>query len=531
MQFLLDVWSAVLAEMKKDYSENLMELWFNELKLVQLTDDTAVIATKQKFKRDFLESRYSKIIENYLEKALGFSVSPVFISTEDKSSEEQLSSINLLQEQKNNAPFRENNLLSFDAQTYAHQNINENINNSPSEKKSKTSDFLETEFKAGINNLSDIYTADNVSSDNIKSAMPDSDSFRFSNKSDPGYSFSNFIVGDSNKFAHAACLAVANSFSETEKKQESGYFQKQYNPLFIHGPSGLGKTHLLYSVMHHINKVNQHAKIVYVKGEDFTNQLIDSISHNTNEQFRNKYRKADVLLIDDIQFIAGKVSTQEEFFHTFNALYEKNKQIILTSDCPPRDIKTLEDRLKTRFEWGLIADIQPPGFELRIAIMKSKAEALGIELPADVLEFLAENLKNNVRQLEGAVKKLGARSFLTGAKITVDLAVSCVADLLTGSEPVSVTVDRIFEKVSKKYGISIEDIKSRKRTKGIASARHITIYIIRKMTDLSLPAIGRLLGRDHTTIMSSIETIENEMLQNALFEIEINELMKEIKEQ
>ena len=162
--------------------------------------------------------------------------------------------------------------------------------------------------------------------------------------------------------------------------------------------------------------------------------------------------------------------------------------------------------------------------------MKSKAEALGIELPSDVLEFLAENLKNNVRQLEGAVKKLGARSFLTGAKITVDLAVSCVADLLTGSEPVSVTVDRIFEKVSKKYGISIEDIKSRKRTKGIASARHITIYIIRKMTDLSLPAIGRLLGRDHTTIMSSIETIENEMVQNTLFEIEINELMREIKE-
>lgn len=528
MQFLLDVWSAVLTEMKKDYSENLMELWFNELKLVQLTDDTAVIATKQKFKRDFLESRYSKIIESYLEKTLGFSVKSIFISTEDKSLQEQLSSMDFSGEQKSSDTAQLKTLSDFD-----YKNTNDNINTSSRKKETKTSDFLETDFKEGINNLSDFYTSDNVplnNHDNKKDDFSDSDNYRFSNKSDPGYSFSNFIVGDSNKFAHAACLAVANSFSETEKKQESAYFQKQYNPLFIHGPSGLGKTHLLYSVMNHINKINPIAKIVYVKGEDFTNQLIDSISHNTNEQFRNKYRKADVLLIDDIQFIAGKVSTQEEFFHTFNALYEKNKQIILTSDCPPRDIKTLEDRLKTRFEWGLIADIQPPGFELRIAIMKSKAEALGIELPSDVLEFLAENLKNNVRQLEGAVKKLGARSFLTGAKITVDLAVSCVADLLTGSEPVSVTVDRIFEKVSKKYGISIEDIKSRKRTKGIASARHITIYIIRKMTDLSLPAIGRLLGRDHTTIMSSIETIENEMVQNTLFEIEINELMREIKE-
>lgn len=537
MQFLLDVWSAVLAEMKKDYSENLMELWFNELKLVQLTDDTAIIATKQKFKRDFLESRYSKIIESYLEKVLGFSVNVIFLSTEDKSLSEQLSTMNLFPEQKNDDMVSSSESPSSDNQNFEHQNIISNkINSSEHSDKtvSITHDFLETDFKAGINNLSDIYSSvcssNNTSSDNIKDTLSENENRQFSNKSDPGYSFSNFIVGDSNKFAHAACLAVANSFSENEKKQENGYFQKQYNPLFIHGPSGLGKTHLLYSVMNHINKINPNAKIVYVKGEDFTNQLIDSISHNTNEQFRNKYRKADVLLIDDIQFIAGKVSTQEEFFHTFNALYEKNKQIILTSDCPPRDIKTLEDRLKTRFEWGLIADIQPPGFELRIAIMKSKAEALGIELPADVLEFLAENLKNNVRQLEGAVKKLGARSFLTGAKITVDLAVSCVADLLTGSEPVSVTVDRIFEKVSKKYGISIEDIKSRKRTKGIASARHITIYIIRKMTDLSLPAIGRLLGRDHTTIMSSIETIENEMMQNTLFEIEINELMKEIKE-
>ena len=342
------------------------------------------------------------------------------------------------------------------------------------------------------------------------------------------YTFDNFIVGSSNKFAHAACLAVANRYASGTNADEE-YFQKQYNPLFIYGPSGLGKTHLLYAIMNRISELCPEAKIVYVKGEDFTNQLIDSISHGTCEQFRSKYRTADVLLIDDTQFISGKVSTQEEFFHTFNTLYENHKQIVLTCDCPPRSIKTLENRLQTRFEWGLTADIQPPAYELRIAIMKSKAEALGISLPADVLEFLANNLRSNVRQLEGAVKKLGAQSFLTGAQITVDLAISCVADLMTGSEPASVTVDRILEKVSQKYGVSVEDIKGRKRTKEIALVRHRSIYIIRKLTDLSLPAIGKLFGRDHTTIMASLDTVEREMAKDSLLELEMNDLIRELR--
>jgi chromosomal replication initiator protein len=258
--------------------------------------------------------------------------------------------------------------------------------------------------------------------------------------------------------------------------------------------------------------------------------MIDSIRRESTAVFREKYRLADVLLIDDIQFIAGKESTQEEFFHTFNALYEGHRQIIMTSDRPPRDIKTLEDRLKTRFEWGLIADVQPPDFELRIAIMKNKAEVLKIKMPGDVVEFLAENLKSNVRQLEGAIKKLGAQSLLTGVPINVDLAITCVADLLTGSEPVSVTVERILDKVSRKYNIPIEDIKSRKRTKEVASARHVTIYIIRRLTDMSLPAIGKYMGRDHTTILSSLDTIESELKTSATLELEINELIKEIKE-
>ena len=257
--------------------------------------------------------------------------------------------------------------------------------------------------------------------------------------------------------------------------------------------------------------------------------MIDSIAKKTTPQFREKYRTADVLCIDDIQFIAGRDSTQEEFFHTFNALYEDHKQIILTSDRPPRDIKTLEDRLKSRFEWGITADIQPPDADLRAAILKKKAEQMNIQLSPEVVNFLAENLKSNIRQVEGAIKKLGALSLLTGTPITIELAKNSIADLMTGGEPVSVTIDRIFEKVAKKYGVSVDDIKGVKRTKDIAYARHITIYMIRKLTDMSLPQIGKLFNRDHTTILSSIKTIERELGSNSVTDIEIGELIKEIK--
>ena len=492
MQFLSEVWNSVLAEMRGNYSETLMELWFNELHLSYLSDEVAVIATKQKFKRDFLESKYTSVIHDYLTR-VGFDVRIIFIATDEKSEAEHL---------------RELGLSESDA---APSEPEPDTPSDPAESDRRNKQFLEQNFESGINYLSG------------ESKKESGDSTVGSD-----YTFDNFIVGSSNKFAHAACLAVANRYASGTNADEE-YFQKQYNPLFIYGPSGLGKTHLLYAIMNRISELCPEAKIVYVKGEDFTNQLIDSISHGTCEQFRSKYRTADVLLIDDTQFISGKVSTQEEFFHTFNTLYENHKQIVLTCDCPPRSIKTLENRLQTRFEWGLTADIQPPAYELRIAIMKSKAEALGISLPADVLEFLANNLRSNVRQLEGAVKKLGAQSFLTGAQITVDLAISCVADLMTGSEPASVTVDRILEKVSQKYGVSVEDIKGRKRTKEIALVRHRSIYIIRKLTDLSLPAIGKLFGRDHTTIMASLDTVEREMAKDSLLELEMNDLIRELR--
>lgn len=332
------------------------------------------------------------------------------------------------------------------------------------------------------------------------------------------YTFENFIVGGSNKFAHAACIAVA-SHPSTE-----------YNPLFIYGSSGLGKTHLLNAIMNQISKNNPNMNIIYVKGEDFTNQMIDSIAHKSQEQFRAKYRKADVLLVDDIQFIAGKDSTQEEFFHTFNALYEAHKQIIMTSDRPPKDIKTLEERLRTRFDWGLIADIQPPDFELRIAIMRNKAKNVGLNISDEVCKLIAENLKSNIRQIEGAIKRICARSLLNGEPITVEMARECIGAYISADEPPQITSKKIVSRVSKKYGISEDDIYGRKRSKPIANARNISMYIIRKLTDMTLVQIAQTFDRDHSTVMSAIKAVQDDISANPLFEIEINDLIKEITE-
>lgn len=332
------------------------------------------------------------------------------------------------------------------------------------------------------------------------------------------YTFDNFIVGNSNKFAHAACVAVA------EKPAQD------YNPLFIHGPSGLGKTHLLYAITNDIKTKNPMADIIYIKGEDFTNQMIESIATQSMHKFRDKYRTCDVLLIDDIQFIAGKNSTQEEFFHTFNALFEDGKQIILTSDRPPKDLKTLEDRLRTRFEWGLIADIQPPDLELRIAIFKTKIAQAGITVPDEIIIYLAENLRTHIRQIEGAVKKLVAIKFLEGNEITLDRAKSIMTELLGGAEPINVTIDKIFAAIEKKYDISRSELTGRSRVKNIAQARHIAIYLIRTIADMSQPSIGKMFNRDHSTVKSSIDMIEKKISSSPAFEIEIKDLIKEIKD-
>ncbi|MBZ4671368.1 MAG: chromosomal replication initiator protein [Clostridiales bacterium] len=333
------------------------------------------------------------------------------------------------------------------------------------------------------------------------------------------YTFDTFIVGRSNEFAYAACTAVANNRSSA------------YNPLFIHGPSGLGKTHLLTAISHEIKKKNPQSNIIYVSGDSFTNELITAIRTETTAQFHTKYRSADVLLVDDVQFIAGKESTQEEFFHTFNELHKVGKQIVLTSDRPPKDIKTLEERIRTRFEWGLIADISTPDFETRIAIIKRKAELLQLTIPDEVAEFIANRLKTNIRQLEGAVKKLKALKHLAGSPPSMAMAQSVIRDILNDNQPVPVTVERIIGEVAGIYGVTADDIRSNKRSSQISTARKVAIYVVREITEMPLSAIGTEFGgRDHSTIVYAIANVEESLKKDAHLKEIVEDLIKNIRE-
>ncbi|EGT3616383.1 chromosomal replication initiator protein DnaA [Clostridium perfringens] len=333
----------------------------------------------------------------------------------------------------------------------------------------------------------------------------------------PKYTFQSFVIGNSNRFAHAASLAVAESPA------------KAYNPLFIYGGVGLGKTHLMHAIGHYILQENPKAKVVYVSSEKFTNELINAIKDDKNEEFRNKYRKVDVLLIDDIQFIAGKERTQEEFFHTFNALHEENKQIILSSDRPPKEIPTLEDRLRSRFEWGLIADIQPPDFETRMAILKKKADVEGLNVPNEVMVYIATKIKSNIRELEGALIRIIAYSSLTNRDVSVDLASEALKDIISNKESAPVTVKTIQESVANYYNLRVDDLKSQRRTRNIAYPRQIAMYLSRKLTDMSLPKIGEEFGgRDHTTVIHAYEKISENLKTDEGLQSMINDITKKL---
>lgn len=337
---------------------------------------------------------------------------------------------------------------------------------------------------------------------------------------DYDYTFDTFIVGSSNKFAHAAALAVAT------------HDTRNYNPLFIHGDSGLGKTHLLFAIMNEVKNRKPDFLVVYVKGEQFTNELIAAIKNQTTPEFREKYRKADYLLVDDIQFIAGRDSTQEEFFHTFNTLYESGKQIVLTSDRPPKEIKTLEDRLRTRFEMGLMADIQPADFETRIAIIQRKAELLHMDMPLDVEEYIANNLKSNIRQLEGAVKNIKANSLIYENKpVTILMAQNAIRDILNDSQPVPVTIGKIITEVARTFNVSEQDIKSNKRAANISRARQVAMYVIKDITQMSMAAIGdEFGGRDHSTVVYAISQTEKAMKTDSRLRETIEDITKNVKD-
>ena len=335
----------------------------------------------------------------------------------------------------------------------------------------------------------------------------------------PKYTFSSFVVGESNKFAHAAAKSVSERPADA------------FNPLFVYGGPGLGKTHLVHAVGNKIKENNPNANVLYVTSEQFMNEFISTImSGNGNIEFRNKYRTCDVLIIDDIQFIANKDQTQVEFFHTFNALHDANKQIIITSDRPPKEIKELEDRMKIRFEWGLIVDIKRPDLETRIAILKKKASEENFEVSDDILFYIAEHLKSNIRNLEGVLKRLMAYNVLMGKPITMELADDAIREFLNKSDDPHVNTEYILSVVANYFNVTSDEILSAKRTQEIAYARHIAMYLIRQFTNLSLPKIGQELGgRNHATILNGINNIKKSMEENDDTRKIIDELMKNLE--
>lgn len=332
------------------------------------------------------------------------------------------------------------------------------------------------------------------------------------------YTFDTFVIGSGNRFAHAASLAVAEAPA------------KAYNPLFIYGGVGLGKTHLMHAIGHYVLDHNPNAKVVYITSEKFTNEFINSIRDNKAVNFRNKYRNVDVLLIDDIQFLAGKEQTQEEFFHTFNTLHEESKQIVISSDRPPKEIPTLEDRLRSRFEWGLITDITPPDLETRIAILRKKAKAEGLDIPNEVMLYIANQIDTNIRELEGALIRVVAYSSLINRDINASLAAEALKDIIPNKKPKIITISDIQEVVAERYNIRMEDFPAKKRTKSVAFPRQIAMYLSRELTDASLPKIGEEFGgRDHTTVIHAHEKITNMLSNDQQLQRELDEITEQLK--
>ncbi|MCA0988764.1 chromosomal replication initiator protein DnaA [Guptibacillus algicola] len=332
------------------------------------------------------------------------------------------------------------------------------------------------------------------------------------------YTFDTFVIGSGNRFAHAASLAVAEAPA------------KAYNPLFIYGGVGLGKTHLMHAIGHYVIDHNPNAKVVYLSSEKFTNEFINSIRDNRTVNFRNKYRNVDVLLIDDIQFLAGKEQTQEEFFHTFNALHEESKQIVISSDRPPKEIPTLEDRLRSRFEWGLITDITPPDLETRIAILRKKAKAEGLDIPNEVMLYIANQIDTNIRELEGALIRVVAYSSLINQDMNADLAAEALKNIIPSSQPKVITIHDIQTVIGDHFSVKLEDFAAKKRTKSVAFPRQIAMYLSRELTDFSLPKIGEEFGgRDHTTVIHAHEKISKLLDTDQDLQKKLQDIVEQLK--
>ncbi|GMB09758.1 chromosomal replication initiator protein DnaA [Thermolongibacillus altinsuensis] len=447
MENISDLWSKALGEIEKKISKPSFDTWLKSTKAHSLKGDTLIITVPNEFTKDWLESRYTTLIEQTLYDITGEELKIKFTIPQNQITEE------------------------FDVKPAI---------------KTKKSDDDQTDFPQSMLN--------------------------------PKYTFDTFVIGSGNRFAHAASLAVAEAPA------------KAYNPLFIYGGVGLGKTHLMHAIGHYVLEHNPSAKVVYLSSEKFTNEFINAIRDNRADDFRNKYRNVDVLLIDDIQFLAGKEQTQEEFFHTFNTLHEESKQIVISSDRPPKEIPTLEDRLRSRFEWGLITDITPPDLETRIAILRKKAKAEGFDIPNEVMLYIANQIDSNIRELEGALIRVVAYSSLINKEINADLAAEALKDIIPSSKPKVITIQDIQRVVGQHFNVKLEDFKAKKRTKSVAFPRQIAMYLSRELTDCSLPKIGEEFGgRDHTTVIHAHEKISKLLQTDVQLQKQIKEIQEKLK--
>ncbi len=451
------IWNQTLNEIKDKLSNPSFKTWFSNTKPVDMKDDNIMlIEVPNDFIKDWIETRYNDLITEVIQNLTDTNLECRFYTEEELKEQDQEEEEETEQNKK-----EENNSEETKEETKEY-NINTNLN--------------------------------------------------------PKYSFDSFVVGNGNRFAHAAALAVAEAPA------------KAYNPLFLYGDVGLGKTHLMQAIAHYILKHNPDNKVVYVSSETFTNELINAIKDDKTAAFRDKYRNIDILLVDDIQFLANKERTQEEFFHTFNSLHESNRQLIISSDRPPKEIPTLEERLRSRFEWGLITDIQKPDLETRIAILRKKADMENLKIPNEVIIYIANNIQSNIRELEGALIKVIAYSSLVDKEIDTDLAEKALKDLIVeNEEPREVNIDLIKDVVVDYYNLNKEDMTSKKRTQKIAFPRQIAMYLSRKLTELSLPHIGEDFGgRDHTTVIHAYNKIEEKIEEDDEFSKVINKIKSRI---
>lgn len=488
------VWEQVLKKLEQELSKLMIDTWLRPTIPLNLTETTLEIGTPKQIIKEWLESRYLPIILSTVHYITNKPLDVIFINLDV---EDQASKNDPIQEQRSDAA----HTVEIPEQ------------------------FLQPE-KPKITNPSKTPMR-NVVQPQVYKPSPDSEQKLSLQDSvaeesmailNPKYIFETFVIGNSNRLAHAASLAVAEAPANA------------YNPFFIYGGVGLGKTHLMHAIGHRILQNHPKLKLLYISSEKFTNELINSIRDGNPESFRQKYRNIDVLLVDDIQFLSKKEHTQEEFFHTFNTLHEANKQIIMSSDRPPREIQTLEDRLRSRFEWGLITDIQPPDLETRIAILRKKAMMEHLNVPNDVMVYIASRIDNNIRELEGAFIRVIAYASLTNQTVDIDLATEALKDIFPQGKPKQITVELIQEIIASYFKLKVDELLAKRRTRNVSYPRQIAMYLSRELTETSLPRLGEMFGgRDHTTVIHAYEKISRERNEDVKLSNTIKELIKKIE--